>query len=107
MPRTPRTEAAPAWARGLALAVAAGLGGLFAVGSVVAALFEVQGFGREALDPRPSYLVAVALGLAASRGISALLARWLFPQWAGRAALGVLLLGAVGAVALLGLSLTA
>lgn len=102
-----RPEAAPAWARAAALAVAAGLGGLFAVGAVIAALFEVQGFGREAADPRPGYLLVLAVGFAAALGVPALLARWLFPRRAGRVAVAVLFASVVGAVALLGLSLTA
>lgn len=103
----PRPETAPAWARALALIVVAGLGGLFGVGAVIAALFEAQGFGREAADPRTGYLLALALAFAAGLGVPALLARWLFPQRAGRAAVAVLVVGVVGGVTLLGLSLSA
>jgi hypothetical protein len=87
------------------LALAAGFGGLFALGSVIAAMFEVQGFTRPAAEPRPAYLLALAPAFAASVAGPALLARWWFGErWRPVASAG-LVLGAVGALALLGLSL--
>lgn len=93
--------------RVLVVAVVAASGALFAVGSVIAALFEVQGFGRSAHSPRPLYLVSLAIGFAASIAVPVLVATWLFPDRGGR--IGTILLGVagVGAVALLGLSLAA
>jgi ABC-type sugar transport system permease subunit len=87
------------------LAVAAGLGALFAIGSVLAAMFEVQGFGRPPSDPRPLYLASLALAFFASIAVPVLLARWLLPQRGGPVGTVLLAVGAVGAVALLGLSL--
>ena len=50
--------------RGLAVAGAAALGALFAVGCVLAALFEAQGFGGERdTEPRAGYLLLLAVGL--------------------------------------------
>ncbi|MPZ89979.1 MAG: hypothetical protein GEU81_18415 [Nitriliruptorales bacterium] len=69
-------------------------------------LFEVQGFGREAADPRPGYLAALAVGFAASLTVPALLARWLFPQQAARVTVVVVTAGLLGAVAILAVSLT-
>jgi hypothetical protein len=64
--------------KGLIVVAAVALGALFAFGSVVAALFEVRGFGRDE-DPRLGYLFLLALGFAGSVGIPWLLWRLLLP----------------------------
>ena len=92
--------------KGLVVVVAAALGALFAVGVLLAALFEAQGFGRPRdTEPRAGYLLLLALGLAASLGVPAYLWGRLLPSrapgWAfvaGVTAAGVLLI--------LGISLT-
>lgn len=81
-----------------ALVVGAGvlLGALFAVGCLLAALFEAQGFGRERdTDPRTGYLLLLALGLAASVTLPWWLWRRLLPGSAPARplAFGVALLG--------------
>ena len=80
--------------RGLVVAVAAALGGLLALGSVLAALFEVQGFGRPRdADPRIGYLFLLALGLAACIAVPVALWRALLlgsaPAWPVALALAV------------------
>ena len=86
--------------------VAAGLGALFGVGCLVAALFELQGFGapRDS-DPRALYLFSLGLGLAVCVAGPLALWRLLFPD----SALGWGVVGGVFAVivvvALLGVSL--
>ena len=93
--------------KGAVVAAAAALGALLAVGALVAALFEAQGFGRARdTEPRTGYLLLLALVLAVSIGVPAYLWRRLLPssapQWtlvSGLAVAGVLLL--------LGISLSA
>jgi hypothetical protein len=51
--------------KGLVVILTTGLGALFAVGCVVAVLFEVQGFGRGDDEPRMWYIFALALGFVA------------------------------------------
>lgn len=66
--------------KGLVVAVATALGALFAVGCVIAALFEVQGFGRPRdTDPRTGYLLLLALGFAACVAVPAFVWRLLLP----------------------------
>ena len=57
------------------------VGALLAVGCVIAALFELQGFGgpRDA-GPRPGYLLALAAGFAASVLVPVALWRALLPD---------------------------
>jgi hypothetical protein len=69
--------------KGLIVVTAVALGALFAFGSVVAALFDVRGFGRDGA-PRLGYLFLLALGFVGSVGIPWLLWRMLFPQSAPR-----------------------
>lgn len=91
--------------KGLVVAVAAALGGLFALGCLLAALFEVQGFGRPRdTDPRAGYLFLLALGLAACIVVPVALWRRLLPESAPAwpLALGV---AVVGWIVILGLSL--
>ena len=55
------------------------LGALFAVGSVIAAMFELQGFGTDA-DPRTWYLLLVAGGFVVSVTVPIALWRVLLPR---------------------------
>jgi hypothetical protein len=67
--------------KGLVVAVAVALGALLAVGCLLAALFEAQGFGRERdTDPRAGYLLLLALGFAACVAVPAWLWRRLLPE---------------------------
>ncbi len=61
--------------------VAAGLGALFGVGCLIAALFELQGFGapRDS-DPRALYLLSLGLGFAVCVAGPLALWRLLFPE---------------------------
>jgi hypothetical protein len=90
--------------KGLVVAAAVGLGALLAVGCVIAALFEAQGFGRERdTDPRAGYLLLLALGLAACVAVPVWLWRTLLPESApawplafGAAVVGVLVILGIG-----------
>jgi hypothetical protein len=85
--------------------VAVALGALFAFGSVLAALLELQGFGDRDADPSAGYLLLLALGFAASVGIPLLLWRALLPGPSARALAGAALLATAGALLILGISL--
>ena len=89
----------------LVVVASAALGALFAVGCVLAALFEAQGFGGPRdQPPRTGYLLELAVAFAACIAIPAFLARRLLhagPGWLIAAGAAVL-----GALAILGLSLT-
>lgn len=68
-------------ARALSLVIAFFLGALFAVGSIGAAMLEVDGFTSAARDgPRPWYLGALALGLVVSVVGPFVFARVLYPE---------------------------
>ena len=88
----------------LVVVMSIALGSLFAVGCLLAALFEVQGFGGPRdQPPRTGYVVELAVGFAACVAIPALLTRQLLhagPGWITAGAIAV-----AGAVAILGLSL--
>src|SRR6476619_4458952 len=90
--------------KGVAVAAAVALGMLVAVGCLLAALFEVQGFGGPRdVGPRTGYLIELALGFVAAIAIPALLWRRLLgtgPGWVLTA-----LVSAAGVVLILGLSL--
>jgi hypothetical protein len=91
--------------KGLVVAVASALGALFAIGCLLAALFEVQGFGRPRdTDPRAGYLFLLALGLAACVVVPVALWRRLLPDSAPAwpVAFGI---AVVGWVIILGLSM--
>ena len=89
--------------RGLAVGVAAGLGALFAVGCVLAALFEAQGFGGENdTDPRAGYLLLLAVALVACVAVPFWLWRRLLPASAPHAAL-FLATAVVGVLVILGI----
>jgi hypothetical protein len=87
------------------VAVAAAFGALFALGSVIAVLFELQGFGDRGGNPSTSYLALLALGFAASVGIPLLLWRALIPGASTWGLIAGTALAAVGAFLILGLSL--
>lgn len=56
--------------KAIAVAVAFVLGALAAIGCLIGALFEAQGFGGPRGEgPRVDYLVGLAVGFAASVGI--------------------------------------
>ena len=96
---------APAVAlKSVVVAGAVGLGALSALGCVLAALFEVQGFGSRDGEPHTGYLIALALGFAASIVIPAFLWRWLFPR-SGPGFIAAVGVAAAGVLLILGLSL--
>ncbi|MHB1243112.1 MAG: hypothetical protein ACYC1P_06900 [Gaiellaceae bacterium] len=90
--------------KGLAVAVATALGALVAVGLVLEALFEAQGFGRPRdTDPRTGYFFLLALGLAACVAAPVWLWRTLLPESApawplafGAAVVGVVVILGIG-----------
>jgi hypothetical protein len=90
--------------KGLVVVVAVALGALFAFGCVVAALFEVQGFGRRSGEPRAGYLLLLALSFLASIGIPWLLWRQLLPHSAP-SWIVALITSAAGVVLIFGMSL--
>lgn len=84
--------------------IAASLGALFAVGSIVAALLERDGFTSDAADgARSWYLGLLALGLVASIAVPAAIAAWAFPD-DRRAAFAVGAVALVAALILFGLA---
>ena len=90
--------------RGLVVAVAAVLGVLFAVGCVIAALFEAQGFGGPRdTDPRTSYLLLLAVAFVACVVVPLWVWRRLLPDSAppfvvafGAAVVGVIAILGIG-----------
>jgi hypothetical protein len=93
--------------KALVVAAATALGALLAMGALLAALFEAQGFGRARdTEPRSGYLLALAFALAVSIGVPAYLWRRLLPSSAPGWAL-VTMLAAAGALLILGISVTA
>lgn len=92
--------------KGIVVAAAAALGALFAVGCVIAAAFEVQGFGDRDGDPSRGYLLLLALAFVACIATPVALWRWLFPgsspTWVAAAGAAV-----AGVVLIMGLSLRA
>ena len=74
-------------ARTTVVVAAGALGALFAVGCVVAALFELQGFGapRDG-DPRLGYLLALSAAFVASIAAPLTLWRILLPETSPRTA---------------------
>jgi hypothetical protein len=80
------------------------LGALFAVGCLIAALFEAQGFGGPRdQGPRTGYLAELAIGFVACVALPAFLSRKLLrigPGWVGAAVTAV-----AGVLVILGLSL--
>jgi hypothetical protein len=91
-------------AKAVVVAAAVALGALFALGSVLAALFEAQGFGDRDSEPRTWYLVAMGAAFVACVAAPVVVWRLLLP----RSAPGLPLAGAVavaGAVLILGISI--
>ena len=91
-------------AKGLVVVAAAAFGALFAVGCVIAAAFEVRGFGDSDGDPNRGYLLLLAFAFIACIASPVALWRWLLPRsspsW-GSAGAAVI----VGVVIIMGLSL--
>lgn len=89
--------------RVLVVTAAVALGALFAVGFLISALFELQGFGGPRdQGPRPGYLVELAIGFGACVGVPILLWRRLLgggPGWFAAAAVST-----VCVVAIVGIS---
>lgn len=94
-------------ARVIAVVASALVGAFVALGCLLAALFELQGFGtpRDA-EPRAGYLVALALGLGASVGVPLALWRILLPESSPAAGVVIAATAVVVAVAVLGLGLS-
>ena len=64
----------------VAVVVVGALGALFAFGSLIAALFELQGFGDRDGDPDSAYLVLQACALGLSLSVPLLAWRVLLPR---------------------------
>jgi len=91
-------------AKGVVVAVAVALGALFAVGSLLAALFEAQGFGDRDSDPRTWYLVAMGVAFVACIAVPVALWRLLLPRSAPALPLAAVV-AAAGVVLILGISI--
>lgn len=94
--------------RALTVVVGLALGALCAVGVLVAALFERDGFGDRDGEPSTAYLLALAVGLVASVGLPLVLWRMLLPsRFSWPAALTATVVAVAGVVWILGISLAA
>jgi protein-S-isoprenylcysteine O-methyltransferase Ste14 len=92
-------------ARVVVVLVAALLGALTVVGCVIAALFELQGFGGERdADPRTAYLAALGVGLVAGIAVPLALWRVLLPDTAPSTGVLVLIMCVAVVLAALGLA---
>ena len=92
--------------RVLTVIVGMALGALCAVGVLVAALFERDGFGDSDGATDTTYLLALAVALAASVGLPLVLWRMLLPsRFSWPAALTVTVVAVAGVVWILGISL--
>ena len=68
-------------ARLLLVLVASLLGAVFAIGAIIAAMLESDGFTTAAASgPRSGYLILLAGGLFASVGVPSALAGWAYPE---------------------------
>ena len=91
--------------KGIAVAVAVALGALAAVGCLLAALFEVDGFGGPRdQGPRAGYLIELGVGFVASVLIPVVLWRRLLGRGPGWIVAGAV--AAAGVVIILGVSLS-
>jgi hypothetical protein len=94
--------------RALIVVVGPALGALCAVGALIAALFEHEGFGDRDGEPSTAYLLALALGLVASVGLPLVLWRMLLPgRFSWPIALTATVVAVAGVVWILGSSLAA
>lgn len=93
----------PNWLRLVLVAFAAMLGVFGAVVAQIALLAELAGFGGE--EPEPVAVGWLAVGVAASLGLPALLGWWLFPERGKRVFIVVLACGLLAATAVHGLLL--
>jgi len=101
-------NAAVAAARVLTVVVGMAVGSLFAVGFLVAALFERDGFGDRDGDPSTAYLLALAVGMAASLGLPLVLWRALLPaRFSWPVAIGVSGVALAAVCWILGIGVTA
>ncbi len=90
-------------ARVLVVVAAGSLGALVAVGSLIAALFEQQGFGDRDGEPDSGYLVLQAGALALSVALPLLAWRMLLPRtFSLPAAVAAIVAGLLGVVWILG-----
>ena len=95
-------------AKTLTVVAAMCLGALFAVGALVAALFERDGFGgdRDA-DPSTAYLLGLAVCVAVSLGLPLVLWRVLLPaRFSWPLFVGVAAVAVAGVVWVLGIAVT-
>ena len=91
--------------RARTVVVALALGVLCAVGVLVAALFERDGFGDRDGESSTAYLLALAVGLVASVGLPLVLWRMLLPsRFSWPAALTATIVAVAGVVWILGIS---
>ena len=94
-------------ARVLTVVVGMAVGSLFAVGFLVAALFERDGFGDRDGDPSTGYLLALAVGMAASLALPLVLWRALLPaRFSWPVALGVSGVAVAAVCWILGIAVT-
>ena len=91
--------------RVLTVVVGVALGALCALGVLLSALFERDGFGDPDGEPSTPYLLALAVGLVASVGLPLVLWRLLLPgRFSWPAALIATLVALVGVAWILGIS---
>jgi branched-subunit amino acid ABC-type transport system permease component len=90
-------------AKGVVVAAAVSLGALFALGSVLSALFEAQGFGDRDSDPRTWYLIAMGAAFVACIALPVAVWRLLLPRSAPAFPLAAVV-AAAGVVLILGIS---
>ncbi len=94
-------------ARMLTVAVGMAVGALFAVGCLVAALFERDGFGDRDGEPSTGYLLALAVGAAASLVLPVALWRVLLPtRFSWPLAIGVSGMAVAAVCWILGIAVT-
>ena len=92
--------------RALTVILGLALGALCAVGVLVAALFERDGFGDRDGEPSTAYLLALAVGLVASVGLPLVLWRMLLPnRFSWPAVLTAIVVAVAGVIWVLGISL--
>ena len=90
-------------AKGVVVAAAVALGALFALGSVLAALFEAQGFGDRDSEPSTWYVVAMGAAFVACIALPVAVWRLLLPRSAPAFPLAAVV-AAAGVVLILGIS---